>query len=125
VIRSIEGFDDEEPMTHARVVVFDDVVDTHKVENKWMLATAGSCLLGLLGVQRPPRQILVAMNEVLEGWPFPDDHTAEWSDHAVMDASTVDALANEPRKPLQAGGYGAHHVVAATAAVIPPPSNKS
>jgi hypothetical protein len=27
--------------------------------NKWMLATAGSCLFGLFGVQRPPRQILV------------------------------------------------------------------
>ena len=30
-----------------------------KSENKWMLATAGSCLSGLFGVQRPPRQILV------------------------------------------------------------------
>jgi hypothetical protein len=28
------------------------------MENKWMLATAGSCLFGLFGVQRPPRQIL-------------------------------------------------------------------
>jgi hypothetical protein len=27
--------------------------------NKWMLATAGSCLFGLFGVLRPPRQILV------------------------------------------------------------------
>jgi hypothetical protein len=31
--------------------------------NKWMLATAGSRLFGLFGVQRPPRQILVVRPE--------------------------------------------------------------
>jgi hypothetical protein len=30
VIWPVEGFDDEEAMTHTRVVVFDDVVYIHK-----------------------------------------------------------------------------------------------
>lgn len=39
-----------------------------------MLATAGSCLFGLFGVQRPPRQILVVRQievvEVVGGFAF-------------------------------------------------------
>jgi len=31
--------------------------------NKRILATAGSCLFGLFGVQRPPRQILVVVQK--------------------------------------------------------------
>ena len=46
-------------------VQFSYVISGHKIKkaNKWMLATAGRCLFGLFGVQRPPRQILVVLAE--------------------------------------------------------------
>lgn len=36
-------------------------LEFHRMSNKWMLATAWSCLFGFFGVQRPPRQILVVL----------------------------------------------------------------